>query len=411
MLDVVSVASRQLLVVEPLGACEQLLLPLQEAGWALRRGTLQSLQGSSGDVVLIHLHEQPLAPLLAQLRSMEASWVAVLDSQILERGEIAELIGEWFFAALALPTAPENLMETLSQAQANARLRSLQGERQARQFLGNGAQARTLRKQLEQLSEVPRPLLISGERGSGKTLLARLVHERSSRAGHALQRLDCAGQAEALFDRPGHAGALAVAATGTLLLEGLATLSAPIQQHLLQHLHTHPGLHLISISRGELEEAVRQGRFREDLYRMLADVRLQTPRLREQRSDMLLLAEHFAKLHGAVIGRRHRHFSEEAVDAMVEHAWPGNVRELCNRVVRALVLAQGRQILARDLGLEAGRGQGAAVTTLQDYILRAERQALNDALARHANNMSQAARTLGISRPTFYRLLHKHRLR
>jgi len=96
---------------------------------------------------------------------------------------------------------------------------------------------------------------------------------------------------------------------------------------------------------------------------------------------------------------------------MISHPWPGNVRELRNRVIRALVLAQGRQILAADLGLRPAQASIDAPVTLEDYILRAERLALNDVLGRYANNMSQAARTLGISRPTFYRLLHKHRLR
>ena len=96
---------------------------------------------------------------------------------------------------------------------------------------------------------------------------------------------------------------------------------------------------------------------------------------------------------------------------MGEHPWPGNVRELRNRIARAVTLAQGRQILARDLGLELGLVSDGLDSTLAGYILRAERQALNDVLARYSSNMTQAARSLGISRPTFYRLLHKHRLR
>lgn len=416
MLETVSVASRQLLVIDPCDDCEALLPHLQAAGWTLCHYRLGDRGNLHGDVALIRLGEAQLQQpqtLLALLRRSAVGCVALLDGPSLARAEVAELIGEWFFAAHALPCEAEVLLESLVQAQATTRLRNLQGERHPRQFLGNSSQTRALRKQIERCTGLEAPLLLSGERGSGKTLLARLLHERSARAGKAYLRFDCAGppaeQLEALLF--GEGGALAAAAAGTLVLEGVAALDGGGQRRLLQYLQTHGGLHLLTISRGELEEAVRQGHLRDDLYRLLASQQLQTTPLRERRGDLLLLAEYFAKVYGAVIGRRHRRFSDEAIDAMAEHLWPGNVRELCNRVVRALVLAQGRQILARDLGLEAGQGRSTAVATLADYILRAERQALNDVLARYANNMSQAARSLGISRPTFYRLLHKHRLR
>lgn len=416
MLEAVSVASRQLLVIDPCDECERLLQHVQAAGWALRRCRLDECGSLHGDVLLIRLGEallqQPQA-LQALLRRSAASCVALLDGPGPARAEVAELIGEWFFAAHALPCEAEALLESLAQAQATTRLRSLQGERHPRQFLGNSSQTRALRKQIARCAGLEVPLLLTGERGSGKALLARLLHERSARAGKRYLRFDCAAPPAAQLEARlfGTGGALAVAAAGTLVLEDVAALDGAGQRRLLQHLQAHPGLHLLTISRGELEAAVRQGRLRDDLYRLLASQQLQTTPLREQRGDLLLLAEYFAKVYGAVIGRRHRRFSDEAIDAMAEHLWPGNVRELRNRVVRALVLAQGRQILARDLGLEPGQGQSTAVATLADYILRAERQALNDVLARYTNNMSQAARSLGISRPTFYRLLHKHRLR
>ncbi|RMU58256.1 hypothetical protein ALP29_100698 [Pseudomonas syringae pv. avii] len=97
--------------------------------------------------------------------------------------------------------------------------------------------------------------------------------------------------------------------------------------------------------------------------------------------------------------------------AMGQHPWPGNVRELANRVRRGLVLAEGRQIEAADLGLQGQQAMSAPMATLEDYKHRAERQALCDVLNRHSDNLSVAARVLGISRPTFYRLLHKHQIR
>src|SRR5690606_19619658 len=146
----------------------------------------------------------------------------------------------------------------------------------------------------------------------------------------------------------------------------------------------------------------------EELYWRLAGQQLKTVPLRERQADQMLLAEYFASAEGLFRGRAE--FSDEAVIAIHQHLWPGNVRELRNRVLRARLQAQGRAIQSHDLGLSA-QGSQPQLATLQQYILAAERQALTDALARWPGNMSQAARSLGVSRPTFYRLLHKHRFR
>ncbi|MCR3771294.1 alanine:cation symporter family protein, partial [Pseudomonas aeruginosa] len=161
----------------------------------------------------------------------------------------------------------------------------------------------------------------------------------------------------------------------------------------------------------DLEAAIDAGTFREDLYYRLNVLQVGTAPLRERSEDLPLLANHFSRLYSLETGRRPRRFSEDALAAMAMHAWPGNVRELANRVRRGLVLAEGKQIEAQDLGLECARGDGPPLSSLEVYKLCAERQAMCDALARYGDNLSVAARMLGVSRPTFYRLLHKHRLR
>lgn len=403
MLEAVSVAPRQLLVLDPFEACEALFQPLQAAGWSVQRCTPQTLNGHAGDALLLYLNQQPSHALLKQLQLTGLGCIVLMDAERVQQINSEELVGEWCFAALTLPVELPQLLETLQQAQTGTRLRRLKSVRQAPQFLGNCAAARSLRRQLDRLSRIDGPLFISGERGSGKHLLARLLHQRSSFAAQAMHAIDCNESLDA--------ESLAVSSFTNVLLENASRLSAVDQQKLVDYLQRHPRAHLLTLDRGELVQALQQGRFRPDLFHQLAAQQLQTPNLREHPGDLVLLAEHFAKQHGAVIGRHHRHFSEEAMDAMISHPWPGNVRELRNHVVRALVLAQGRQILAADLGLRPALANIDAPVTLEDYIRRAERQALNDVLGRYANNMSQAARTLGISRPTFYRLLHKHRLR
>jgi DNA-binding NtrC family response regulator len=161
----------------------------------------------------------------------------------------------------------------------------------------------------------------------------------------------------------------------------------------------------------DLEAAVAKGSFREDLYYRLNVLQVVTAPLRERHGDVAMLANHFSRFYSQETGRRPRSFSEEALVAMGQHPWPGNVRELANRVRRGLVLAEGRQIEAVDLGLQDEPAIVPPMATLEDYKHRAERQALCDVLNRHSDNLSIAARMLGVSRPTFYRLLHKHQIR
>src|SRR5471030_36953 len=161
----------------------------------------------------------------------------------------------------------------------------------------------------------------------------------------------------------------------------------------------------------DLEAAIEKKRFREDLYYRLNVLQVVTAPLRERHGDLSMLANHFSHFYSHETGRRPRSFSEDALIAMGKHDWPGNVRELANRMRRGLVLAEGRQIEARDLGLISQQTIAARMGTLEDYKTRAERQALCDVLNRHSDNLSVAARVLGVSRPTFYRLLHKHQIR
>lgn len=136
-----------------------------------------------------------------------------------------------------------------------------------------------------------------------------------------------------------------------------------------------------------------------------------TAPLRERHGDLGMLASHFSHFYSLETGRRPRSFSEDALVAMGMHAWPGNVRELANRVRRGLVMAEGRQIAAHDLGLAFHQAHALPMAKLEDYKDRAEREALCDVLSRHSDNQSVAAKVLGVSRPTFYRLLHKHQIR
>lgn len=162
----------------------------------------------------------------------------------------------------------------------------------------------------------------------------------------------------------------------------------------------------------DLEAAIKAGRFRADLYYRLNVLEIRTTPLRERTADIAPMARHFAELYLPEVGRRPRSFSADAIKALIDHTWPGNARELANRVRRGMVLADGREIEAVDLGLAPTALRPASrIESLEDALLRAERQALTEALQHHPDNMSELAQQLRISRPTLYRLLRKHQIR
>jgi DNA-binding NtrC family response regulator len=279
-------------------------------------------------------------------------------------------------------------------------------------------------------------VLIRGESGTGKELVARTLHRLSARADKPSVAINCGAIPENLIQSElfGHEkgaftgahqrkiGRIESADGGTLFLDEIGDLPLEMQANLLRFLQemtiervggSKPisvNVRVIAATHINLEEAVAEGTFREDLYYRLNVLQVQMPPLRERLLDVPQLAHHFVSLFSEETGRRPRRFSQAALLAMASHGWPGNVRELANRVRRGLVIAEGRQIEAEDIGLDRVIKLPAVLDTLEEYKLKAERQAVSDALLQYSQNLSQAARALGISRPTLYRLLHKHQL-
>ncbi|WP_241546750.1 sigma 54-interacting transcriptional regulator [Thiohalobacter thiocyanaticus] len=166
---------------------------------------------------------------------------------------------------------------------------------------------------------------------------------------------------------------------------------------------------VLAATHQDLEQAVSQGRFREDLYYRLNVLRLPLPSLRERIEDIEPLAWQQFERFGRERGVQVKGFSEQALQCLLRHDWPGNVRELINRVRRAMVMAEGRLITPRDLGLDQRNGR-RRMPSLQQVRAEADSQAIRASLRLARNNFSQAARSLGISRVTLYRLMEKHRI-
>jgi DNA-binding NtrC family response regulator len=275
-------------------------------------------------------------------------------------------------------------------------------------------------------------VLIIGEHGTGKEVVARWLHAVSHRADKPLVAVNAGGFSEGVFESElfGHVkgaftdaktdrvGCFELADGGTLFLDEIANVPSQQQTKLLRVLETREiqrvgsskvrrvDVRVISATNANLSEAVAKGDFREDLLYRLNTVEIRLPALRDRREDIPLLAEHFLEQQAERYARPIDAFSPAAMDALVAHSWPGNVRELRHAVERSVLMARGSRIETADLGLRR-RGDGSVA--LDELTLEeAERLMIEKALERFQGNVSKAAEALGLSRSALYRRLQRH---
>ncbi|WP_136476476.1 sigma-54 dependent transcriptional regulator [Pseudomonas sp. DG56-2] len=437
------VPNRRLLIVDPCDDCHRLLPGLRNVGWDVFSSTLSSALEQPCDVGLLRLqasHLQHPDAVKDLITRSNTEWIAVLSPDELRMQNVGDFVCEWFFDFHTLPFDVSRVQVTIGRAFGMARLRgkgSVHVDELEHELLGESRPIRELRKLLSKLAPTESPVLIRGESGTGKELVARTLHRQSQRRDKPFVPINCGAIPENLIQSElfGHEkgaftgahqrkiGRIEAANGGTLFLDEIGDLPLELQANLLRflqekHIERVGGsqpiavdVRVLAATHVDLEKAISSGRFREDLYYRLNVLQVITAPLRDRHGDLSMLASHFSHFYSLETGRRPRSFSEDALAAMGKHDWPGNVRELANRVRRGLVLAEGRQIEAQDLGLLSQHAFTLSMGTLEDYKHRAERQALCDVLNRHSDNLSIAAKVLGVSRPTFYRLLHKHQIR
>ncbi|MEE1865147.1 sigma-54 dependent transcriptional regulator [Pseudomonas auratipiscis] len=437
------VPNRRLLIVDPCDDCHRLLPGLRNVGWDVFSSTLSSALEQPCDVGLLRLqasHLQHPDAVKDLITRSNTEWIAVLSPDELRMQNVGDFVCEWFFDFHTLPFDVSRVQVTIGRAFGMARLRgkgSVHVDELEHELLGESRPIRELRKLLSKLAPTESPVLIRGESGTGKELVARTLHRQSQRRDKPFVPINCGAIPENLIQSElfGHEkgaftgahqrkiGRIEAANGGTLFLDEIGDLPLELQANLLRflqekHIERVGGsqpiavdVRVLAATHVDLERAISSGRFREDLYYRLNVLQVITAPLRDRHGDLSMLASHFSHFYSLETGRRPRSFSEDALAAMGKHDWPGNVRELANRVRRGLVLAEGRQIEAQDLGLLSQHAFTLSMGTLEDYKHRAERQALCDVLNRHSDNLSIAAKVLGVSRPTFYRLLHKHQIR
>jgi two-component system NtrC family response regulator len=301
------------------------------------------------------------------------------------------------------------------------------------------AQSEALRRIFSTVRRVARTdvtVLISGESGTGKEVVARAIHDQSPRRHRPFVAINCGAIPDTLVESElfGHEkgaftgahaqrkGRLEMAEGGTVFLDEIGDLPLLTQVKLLRVLQDRQlervgGREVISLdvrilaaTNRDILRAMREGKFREDLYYRLAVVPIEIPPLRERPEDLRALAAAFLARFSAEYVLRTRPFASGAMEAMLAYAWPGNIRELENHIKRAVIMAQGRSIGVSDLGLESETAAAAPQLSLKAVRNEAERRLLIEALQRTRGNVSQAAKLAGLSRPAFHELLAKHEI-
>ena len=289
---------------------------------------------------------------------------------------------------------------------------------------------------VERIASSDISVLLTGESGTGKEVLAHALHELSARAGRAFVAINCAAIPENLLESElfGHEkgaftgavkqtiGKIEQADGGTLFLDEIGDMPLALQAKLLRFLQDRTieriggrkkievDLRVVSATNQDLTASMADGRFREDLYYRIDEVGIDIPPLRERTGDAALLANYYLRRFAQSFGRTVKGFTADALAAVAGHPWPGNVRELENRMKRAMVMADGKLISAADLGLQDAAAP-STFPTLKQIREQAEFDAVTQALALAEDNVSQAAKLLGVRRTTVYDLMRHFKLK
>ena len=320
--------------------------------------------------------------------------------------------------------------------------RSQRLEQENRRLQGDGlphmvADSRAMQpvlRMMERVAPSDAHVLITGEHGTGKDVVARWLHAASGRAHRPLVTVNAGAIAEGVFEselfghvkgaftdaRADRAGAFELADGGTLFLDEVGTMPLEQQAKLLRVLQTgdfqrvgssktrRVDVRVLSATNIDIRQAVAEGRFREDLLFRLNTVEVHLPPLRERREDIPPLAMHFLHRQADRYRKHLTGFRPEAMQSLLQYPWPGNIRELEHTIERAVLLAQGPSVGPEDLTL---RGRVPAAVAMEEMSLEdAEQLLIRKALSRHEGNVSQAAEALGLSRSALYRRLQRYGL-
>jgi DNA-binding NtrC family response regulator len=297
-------------------------------------------------------------------------------------------------------------------------------------FWGSSAAMAAIRKTLDKIAPTDATVLITGENGTGKDVLAREIHARSLRSGKPMVAVDAGAITETLFEselfghvkgaftdaHTDHVGKFEQADGSTLFLDEIGNIPLHLQAKLLRVIQsrsvvrvggtqaTPVDIRLVCATNMDLEALVREGRFREDLFYRIYTVHIALPPLRERKEDIVPLAQQFLERFAQKYHRPLTGIAPDAAEILKAQPWSGNIRELQNVVEKAVILSEGTELTAKDIQLEP------AARTIRAVNEAEEERLVREAMERAAGNISAAAKMLGVSRPTLYAKLKKYGL-
>ncbi len=345
------------------------------------------------------------------------------------------------FDFIVKPWDNDKLIEVLSAARDKARKAMKRDGRSERamtaespMFWGSSAAMKAIRKTLDKIAPTDATVLITGENGTGKDVLAREIHAHSLRSGKPMVAVDAGAITETLFEselfghvkgaftdaHTDHIGKFEQADGGTLFLDEIGNIPLHLQAKLLRAIQSRSivrvggneakpiNIRLICATNMDLEQLVREGRFREDLYYRINTVHINLPPLRERKEDIVPLAQMFLERFAEKYHRPLTGIAPVAAQMLTEGRWSGNIRELQNCIEKAVILSDGNELTAKDIQLEqAAKPIG---TTIKAVNEAEEERLVREAMDRTDGNISAAAKMLGVSRPTLYAKLKKYGL-
>ncbi|MBR6882339.1 MAG: sigma-54-dependent Fis family transcriptional regulator [Bacteroidales bacterium] len=340
------------------------------------------------------------------------------------------------FDFLVKPWDNDKLVEVLTAARDKARKAKghVRPESAANpMFWGSSKSMATIRKTLDKIAPTDATVLITGENGTGKDVLAKEIHAHSLRSGKPMVAVDAGAITETLFEselfghvkgaftdaHTDHTGKFEQADGGTLFLDEIGNIPLHLQAKLLRAIQNRSvvrvggskaipvDIRLICATNMDLETLVRQGRFREDLYYRINTVHIALPALRDRQEDIVPLAELFLQRFAGKYHRPLTGIAPEAADLLKEQRWSGNIRELQNCIEKAVILSEGNVLTGKDLQLDASAGDLGKKGSLSEPR---EESLVREAMERCNGNISAAAKMLGVSRPTLYAKLKKYGL-
>ena len=338
-------------------------------------------------------------------------------------GDILAFVVERAFRLFSLEREHEEKQQTHSAS-------SLMG------IVASSPQMLEICRTVEKIAPADVTTLILGETGTGKEVLAKAIHQLSSRAGNTFQAINCAAIPENLleselfgYEKGAFTGAsqqkkgkVEQADGGTLFLDEIGDMPMPLQAKLLRFLQERViervggmkeipvDVRVVCATHQNIQTLISEGRFREDLFYRVSEITLRTPPLRERSGDAVVIAKYLLEQYCKSMEKPNMSLSSGAVLAIQNHKWPGNVRELINKIKRAVIMADGKKIQAGDLELNEHDPAATDALNLRQVRETAEKNAILHALELSGHNMAQASRLLGVTRPTLYNMTDKYNI-